>query len=535
MAIYYQYFNAPCTGNYFDYTFDIAPFKDYTASQLEEDFSSNFDPINHRNLAFGFANIPTGYLKVLDRDEDSGNAYIKPFPTGEYYDWINGNEYKPYYNSDSGLESSTFEDMRKTFVLDPDLDEKEVLSEIDFITFFTGVNCRLYDQDNNYVFSYSEEVQGPISIHGNVFEYNQNYSINSLPFNSNLSRGCSNDGHVSGLFFTRHDFEYSTSVRSHTNLDRWTPVDMDDKIWFNESGLFPLHTGLQDNHYPQWIANSSITGEYINDQILYLTSGSRIDTVDLRNFLAEGSTIIPETVYEISQEKSCKMTSALKSDNWSNITAWRGEDLSINLGEVPQLGLVMLVKVDSSSDANTYFNAMGDNNDLLFLGQRGLRYNFEIDFSINSGDYEFDFIFDGTKSSNPLVVSDNDWHILHWVFDENSTMLNSWIDGVRVARDEPVKVGTIPTNFNCNLQNQAFIEVGELLIYPQQRGNGGTELFDIEKNYFIEGYLSHKWNLDLLRPSHPFYHGYPANFKAGMKGGPLEHLYSATISNLTHF
>ena len=46
MAIFYQYFDTPCTGSYFDYTFDIGPFKDYAASQLEEDFSSNFEIVS---------------------------------------------------------------------------------------------------------------------------------------------------------------------------------------------------------------------------------------------------------------------------------------------------------------------------------------------------------------------------------------------------------------------------------------------------------------------------------------------------------
>jgi len=39
----------------------------------------------------------------------------------------------------------------------------------------------------------------------------------------------------------------------------------------------------------------------------------------------------------------------------------------------------------------------------------------------------------------------------------------------------------------------------------------------------------------VLSSSHPFYHGYPAILKAGLKGGVLEDLIDAKISNLLHF
>lgn len=544
MPLYYRYFRQPYTGNYFDYTIDIAPLNDFENDDSEgyevdtSEARQGFDEINS-TIAFGFANIPTGNLMVIDQDNQEGVTYLKKFPTGEFSDWLNDREYVPTYDEDTGLVGSSTEDMLKTFILDPSIPEQDLMEDIDFVTLFTGVNSRLYDQDNNFVFSYSDRMQGPVSIHGNVFKHYQNYSINSIPVNTQMSRGCSDKFQVSGLFFTHPDFKFTASVRGHTCPTEWTPEKIENKIWLSESGLFPARTGDFLGYHAQWIPDVS-SGVYEEEAegVFDLVSGNRLDNFSATPLMYNDK--ITQDIQYFTKDYACNDTSYLSSNDLSKTTFWRSENISFpldqNLNRAANIGIVFVLRLNE--DFKRYQQLFSDGLELMYFGETGITNQLSINVDKMGTEYYFRLKFKGNDQpyhcSPAISEGDYDFHILQWTYDLSSETVYGFMDAISKGNDDLSRGGEFfPENTNMILQKHQGIEIAEVLIYPQTLQGGFN--YDIDKIYFIDGYLSHKWNLNVLPLNHPFYHGYPAVLKAGMKGGPLEDLFEAKVSNLTHF
>lgn len=540
MPLYYKYFTQPYTGNYIDYTFDIAPLNDFEIPNYEVDTSAvrqGFDYLDTA-IGFGFANIPTGLLKVIDQDNDQGIAYIKNFPTGEFEDWKNNDQYVAEYDEDTGLVGSSLEDMLKTFILDPEVSQLDAYQEIDFITWFTGVNSRLYDQDNNFVFSYSNKMQGPISIHGNIFQYYQNYSINSLPVNSKMRRGCSDKFHISGFFFTHPDFKFTISARGHVTETPWTPEYINNKIWLHESGLFP---NTEDGrYYAQWIPSvSSGVFEEGAEGVFDLVSGNR--TASFSSTPLMYSDKITENIQDFIKDSACKNISYLESKNIANTAFWKAEDISFPLLDdgyrATNIGIAMVLKISEEFE-NIHSFPFNDGFELMYFGSIGLSSSFSIMVDENQEEYAFRLKFKSTEqslASSPYIKKgDYNYHMLHWTYDLSSASARGWVDTEFLALDSINHGGSVfPENTDMIFQKMQGLEIAEIIIYPQAHRVG--QYYDKNKVYFIDGYLSHKWNLNVLPSDHPYYHGYPAVLKAGMAGGPLEDLYNARVANLLHF
>lgn len=547
MPLYYQYFNFPCTGAHFDYTIDIAPLKvDGASNYIVDDRLPVFDYDSiGKGFAFGFANIPTGSLKVIDTDNEDGLTFVKDFPKQEYLKWLSNEGFEPVYD-EQGFVGSSSEDMKKTFMLDPYKEEAKLMDSIDFITFFTGKNSKLYDQDNNYVFSYSEKVQGPISINGNVFDTHQNYSINGIPINNNVSRGCSKKGHVSGMFFTHPEFEYTASARDHVSLTPWTPANIQNILWMDSSGIFPQISGGETERQTGvysgvWepFASSGVLGTGIYGQptsVFTLRSGNRTNSV---NPTYHHDFVGYELDY-VTDEYFCNTTSYLSDINRSNIINWGAEKMSLPLGDdlkpTNNLGISLLMRMKDHDyvPAKIYtdglelfkFGNIGENNRIQILGKHRDGKNY-FKFKINGQSQDDD-------KSVYIENGDTDWHVFHWVYDKETGYVASW-DNNKFLGDQYLlaDIDPFPSGTDMHLQRLQNIELAEVIMYPQTGVDGS--FFDNEKLLFIDGYLSHKWDLKNLPEDHPFYQGYPIIPKAGMKGGPLEHLYAARISNLTHF
>jgi len=543
MPLYYRYFNQPYTGNYIDYTFDIAPLNDFESVDYEIDQSvirQGFDYLDS-SIAFGFANIPTGILRLVDQDNEQGVAVLKEFPTGEFQDWLNNREYVPEYNEETGLLQSTLQDMLKTFVVDPSVSHEDLMKYTDFITIFTGVNSRIYDQDNNFVFSYSNKIQGPISIHGNIFKHHQNYSINSIPVNSKMSRGCSDKFHISGLFFTHPDFKFTVSARGHTCETPWTPAQINNKIWLSSTGLFS--PGEEDviGYRAQWMPEVS-SGVYSEgaEEVFDLVSGNRMYSISRTPLMYSDK--VTQDIHHFTKSTVCENTSYLQSNSISDLAFWRSENISFPLYDdgypTRNIGIVMVVRISEEFEdyANFPFN---DGWELMHFGSSGSSSSLSIELDEVNNNYYFKLKFKGGSQSEvsaPFIAKgDRDYHILHWTYDLYTTYTNGWKDTSFLGTDQISHGGAeFPTDSVLSFQRLQGIEIAEILIYNQVHV-GSSIYYDKNKNYFIEGYLSHKFNLDVLSSSHPFYHGYPAILKAGLKGGVLEDLIDAKISNLLHF
>lgn len=529
---FYNFFTTPASGNYVDYRIDVSPSKHW----FLKDFS------------FGFANIPTGalHLFVPKREEfdavnntelinevsiaeaddlessnqienfvqaepvdpryddlDFSDRYeLRKFPVEEYLEWRSGEFYPKY--SEQGLLPSSVEEMNKTFLVSGDSD---LLDQIEIITEFRGKNSKIYDQDGNFVFSYSEARQGPFSIEGNIFEYYQNYSINSLPVNTNLSRGCSDN--ITGFFYRNNKLEYLISARDHINERRWTPAELTQyNIWYDGSGIF-------SNEDSKWIRSESKAD---------LSAGPKY----LKTFNTDSSGFEDINPNEHLEEYLCKNISSLNgnyswvgenenvfNDSLSVCLMFRikeqaflnGENI-LSIGNNGQTGGISIFHIDGTEGLNLYFM----HGNISDISAQGAWVNAVQEVNINDDSWHF------LQIQYSLVNN----HIVYNLDFVQRYIVEASIDSsIPLSEGVPMTVGEI-----------GGIEFGEVLIYEDDRDSGRND-----RKAFIEGYFAHKWNMqDLLPVNHPYMHGYPViSRSAGLKGGPLENLQTAFISTLSHF
>jgi len=542
---FYKFFEAPASGNYIDYKIDISPSRKWYL----KDFS------------FGFANIPTGALHLLvpkkgedyafnstvkldddvigyfDPEEennivenkvegfdeysdpryynlDYNNSYeLRAFPTGEYNDWLADKDFITQY-PESGLMPSTTREMQKTFIVSG---SSELLDEIEIITEFKGKNSKIYDQDGNFVFSYSEFKQGPFSIIGNIFEYYQNYFINQLPINDNLSRGCSDK--ITGFFYTNNRLEYVASVRDHLTQVKWTPETIQsDKIWLAPTGIF-------DEGESVWKQDGGKNLSTFN----YSTSSFE-DVDDINSHLSE---------------RCCKNLSALsgRSYYWKSNPGGSEDVLSDKLVIFIAFRIIDPLILDSTKPMevlNAYQN-------ILAVGSPGSSGGVSVFHKSHVDNIGLDLYFmhgnifnNGDKdtwinSQEGININDDGFNIVSFTYEENRNQLESRCN-FELINEADASINSsigLDTGVDLRVGELQGIEIGEVLVY---KGSMYENVNDTNR-YFVEGYLAHQWNMESKLPEkHPYKHGYPViPAKAGLEGGPLENLQTAYISSLTHF
>lgn len=532
---FYKFFETPASGNYIDYKIDLAPSRKW----------------HLKNFSFGLANIPTGALHLFVPRRDEGNVFnstdeldsnmmgyfdpeeennvvenrakgeelsdpryndesytdsyeLRAFPTSEYYNWLANNEFTTKY-PESGLQASTTKEMQKTFMVSG---SNELLDQIEIITEFKGKNSKIYDQDGNFVFSYSEFKQGPFSLIGNIFEYYQNYFINQLPINDNLSRGCSDK--VTGFFYTNNRLEYVASVRDHLTQKKWTPEEIQsDKIWLAPTGMFD------------------------GDESIWKKGGNgNLSTFNYKNNSFEGLNDVNLHL----NERCCKKLSSLSGDSYY----WKSDPEGSEDVLSDILSIFIAFRVIDPGSFNNYAS-------IFSVGDPGLSAGVSIYHKNDAGNPGLNLyfmhgnIFDNSSqdlwsaAQSPININDDNFNIVSFHYRENSNYIESrcnfeLINNSNASIDSSIG---LDTEVSLRVGELQGLEIGEVLVYQ------GSMYQNIEatNRQFVEGYLANQWNLELQLPeSHPYKHGYPIiPAKAGLEGGPLENLQTAYISSLNHF
>lgn len=509
MGLYYRFFNQPASGDFVNYNIDLGPYRE-----------GNLD-----KLGFGFANIPTG---ELGRITETG---IAEFATGAFDDYLRGDPYDHVFGDDFE-DGSDVDPMKGVFYLTGDI------NKVDFITSFTGSNSRMYDQDNNLFYSYGDLFQNPFALQGNIHEFYQNYSVNNLPVNSNVSRGCGNN--ISGFYYSEEALQYQVSVRDSTNPKKWEPsltgsaqelMQFDASIYssfefsennayeFSEPGVNLWKSVNGGNEFEKWEGG---------DSTLSALEGSieaGYDVLPLLN--GNQDSLACKDVLYFSRFPYLKMD--LEDFNGSS-----------------NFAIIAAASFDEGSKNRT----------LLSYGANGVKGSFNLHFDGNveynktSGSsfsyeaneaeagltniYTFLFNVEGMGAS-----SENKKDFISYLNGKKTNQLNDWFFDFDAA-DLPPDNSTFRLTAGYNGGFDAAGYIAELIILPNIANIGefyidaiGRQL-DLVKT--IEGYLAHKWNVaERFWINHPFKKGYPAVFESGLKGGPLEFLHSAMASNNTHY
>ena len=495
MSLYYQYFDDPASGDFVNYQIDLGPSR---YQQFEE-------------FGVGFCNIPTG---ELGRITETG---IAEFHTGAFNNYINKSPFKHTYASDFE-EGSDVDPMKGTFYLTGDI------SSVDFVTAFTGKNSRMYDQDNNLFYSYGDLFQSPFSIAGNIHEYYQNYSVNGIPVNSDMSRGCSEN--ISGFYYTNENLQYQISVRDSALIEKWEP---------SETG------------HAQDIINfdASVTGSFE-------IAGDKIESwssTDDKYTLGKWNSLFYERLEDVvSYDIRPKMN--------DEVIACKDSLYFDNSGSTDFTGFMMAAEPEINLKNNfaimvvaSYSKRITDS--MLSFGSRGVKGSFSLNFD-GSVDYNdtagaaFEF---GDNDIKPDELNLFTFVLNVEGFDENAyTRKNftTYLNGLKTSSQRNF-FGFLPEedlpDSNCEIKLMSDYKgdsfaassgaIAELIILTNMEDETLND--QTSKINIFEGYLAHKWNIDnKLFYSHPYSHGYPPVFKAGLKGGPLENLFGAYASNYTH-
>ncbi len=488
MSVYYQYFDQPASGECVNYQIDLGPSR-YT---------------NIKNFGVGFCNIPTG---ELGRITETG---IAEFHTGAFDSYINSKPFEHTYASDFE-EGSDVDPMKGVFYLTGDI------NEVDFITSFTGSNSRMYDQDNNLFYSYGDLFQSPFSIQGNIHEYYQNYFVNGLPVNSNLSRGCSEN--ISGFYYTDENFEYQISVRDSKRIDKWEPKETgsaQDMINFDASVVSDIE--LSSDGVESW---NSTDGNYSFgkwDSTFY----SGLETVYTK-------TILPK----INEELIACKDSIFFDPVDTGFLQLSGQSFNLN----KNFAIMIVASYEGDKDQ-----------DIIGFGSIGVRGSFSLRFD---GFVDYNEISGSSLPFNEYNVNEKELNLYTYLFnvegfDGISKNLVTYLNGLKTYQHndffDGLALDDMPDS-DCDIKLMCGYDggeqltskgaVAELIILPNIEDEDLES--QISKINIFEGYLAHKWNINnKLFASHPYSHGHPPIYKAGLKGGPLENLFGAAASNYTH-
>lgn len=127
-------------------------------------------------------------------------------------------EYFPLPDGGYSYSVVDIERLEYELILHPGITDKSVKFSFGFangeenLFSFTGVNGRLYDNDNNFISSYALGSESPFEIYGNVYSDYHNYSINRVPVNLDCSKVFSNS--IDNFFYDSDDLVFNLRVRS---------------------------------------------------------------------------------------------------------------------------------------------------------------------------------------------------------------------------------------------------------------------------------------------------------------------------------